>query len=183
MGRRRKFEEPGCVVCGYVPYSLARALEEVARRRGVTISDLVLEALRRYLEDLKIEMGLQLVFEGTTDGQVEMDKVDLIDAEEFERSLERLEEYVERLGREAEELEGLLDNPRLLSWPKNEAFLRSWLRRLENAEDWFNRLRRWYRAMRSRGVVRKKWDTRLYDVWSRLLELRDLRAYARRRLR
>jgi len=177
MGRRRKFEEPGCVVCGYVPYSLARAVEEIARAEGKSISDIVYEALREYVESKTIELGLRVALEAEpgADGQVEMDKVALIEAEEFEERLSRLEEYAGSLYEQLGEVRALLERPGLLSLPGNGRFARIWWSKVGNAVDWFYKLKGEYDKLRQKGAVRKGWDMRLYEVWAKLRPMRKAR--------
>jgi len=187
MGRKRKLGEPGCVVCGYVPYSLARAIRDIASRKGITVSDAVREALEMYAAEETVRLGLSAIFEPlesrALEGQVEMDKVDLVEAEEFEESLSRLEGYVSDLERLAEGARALLENPRLLRVPKNQNFARVFVAKVRNAVDWFYKLKREYNKLRQRRVVRRGWDLRLYEVWSRLHDLRRMRTELERELR
>ncbi len=62
MGRRRKFSDAGCTVCGYVEYSITKLLDKIAVAKGITRSEAVREAIIRYVEEEATKLGMQVVF-------------------------------------------------------------------------------------------------------------------------
>jgi len=100
MGRRRKFEA-FTVVGAAVPLEVARAIRQIAAKRGVSVSEIVREALMRYLEEEGMKIVIQERRRKSARAIIMQKKLAKMRREmsDLEGQVEELETYVNALRR------------------------------------------------------------------------------------
>jgi hypothetical protein len=152
--RPRKLREKGVVLGVHIEYSYARLIEEIARREGKSVSEILREVIVSWLEnEARLKYGFQLATQqdDPRDGVSELESK-LAEDPVLETELKDLEGAAERLESDALALEYRIDSflsrnydvRSLIRWDDIQALRERW-----------QRLKKWYYSVRRQaGPVR-----------------------------
>ena len=156
--RPRKLREKGVVLGVHIEYSYARLIEEIARREGKSVSEILREVIVSWLEnEARLKYGFQLAIQLATQQDDPQDDVRGLESKLAEDpvldvELKDLEQAAERLESDALALEYRIDS--LLSKRFDLGSLIRW-DDIQNIRDRWQRLKKWYYAVRRQaGPVR-----------------------------
>jgi predicted RNase H-like nuclease (RuvC/YqgF family) len=151
MVRPRKLKEKGVVIGVHIEYSYAFLIEEIARREGKSVSELLREVIVGWLEgEAREKYGFRLATQ--QDDDVRELEAKLAEDPVLEAELKDLEQAVERLESDALALEYKVDD---LIAKKYD--LRTFIRwdDIQALRERWQRLKKWYYSVRRQaGPVR-----------------------------
>jgi len=152
--RPRKLREKGVVLGVHIEYSYARLIEEIARREGKSVSEILREVIVSWLEnEARLKYGFQLATQ-QDDPRDDVSELESKLAEDpvLETELKDLEQAVERLESDALALEYRID-----SFLSRNYDVRSFIRwdDIQGLRERWQRLKKWYYSVRRQaGPIR-----------------------------
>ena len=149
--RPRKLREKGVVLGVHIEYSYARLIEEIARREGKSVSEILRGVIVSWLEnEARLKYGFQLATQ--QDDDVKELETRLAEDPVLETELRDLEGAAERLESDALALEYRIDS--FLSRNYDVRSLIRWAD-IQGLRERWQRLKKWYYSVRRQaGPVR-----------------------------